>query len=58
LLRRAQPFLVAVRRKPLQQAFKNGWATPLVGDIWAWDGRYDRVRGVLAEGRAFDAFVV
>ncbi|HEU0115820.1 MAG TPA: DEAD/DEAH box helicase, partial [Thermomicrobiales bacterium] len=58
LLRQAQPYLVAVRRKPLQQAFKNGWATPLVGDIWAWDGRYDRVRGLLAEGRAFDAFVV
>ncbi|HEU5433546.1 MAG TPA: DEAD/DEAH box helicase family protein, partial [Thermomicrobiales bacterium] len=57
LLRRAQPYLVAVRRKPLQQAAERGWATPLVGDIWAWEGHYDRVRGLLADDRACDAMV-
>jgi hypothetical protein len=58
LLRRAQPYLVSVRRKPLAETVANGWATPLAGDIWAWEGRYDRVRGLLTESRAFDAMVI
>jgi hypothetical protein len=58
LLRRSQPYLVSVRRRPLEQAAAKGWATPLIGDIWAWDGRYDRIRGLLPEGRELDALVV
>ena len=40
--------LAAWRRAPSRAA---GLVSPLVGDVWAWEGRYDGVRGLVAEGR-------
>jgi CRISPR-associated endonuclease/helicase Cas3 len=46
LLRRAQPYLVSVRRRRLEEYAREGLAMPLFGDLWEWRGRYDAVRGL------------
>jgi len=50
LMRRAQPYLVAVRRRGFEEATKAGYASPLVGDLWKWDGKYDQIRGLVEHG--------
>lgn len=51
LLRKAQPFLVSIRRSALDAATGDGLISPLVGDLWLWEGRYDDVRGLTWTGR-------
>lgn len=51
LLARAQPYLVSVRQRELEAYARGGLATELVGGIWAWEGGYDAVRGLTADGR-------
>ena len=60
LLRRAQPYLVAVRKRQLDEAVAQaqGLATELVGGIWAWEGGYDDVRGLTWTGRGAAELVV
>ncbi len=58
LLARTQPYLVSVRRNRLQVYEADGLVTPLVGDIWAWEGQYDDVRGLVGEGRDAAEFVI
>ena len=59
LLQEAQPYIVSVRSRLIGEAEDNGWAIPLVGDVWKWEGRrYDDVRGLMWRGKEADVFVV
>lgn len=59
LMQEAQPYIVTVRSRLINEAMENGWATPLVDGVWKWDGRrYDDVRGLIWRGREPDAFVI
>jgi len=55
LLQRAQAFLVSVRREVIEHA---GSAVPLIGDIWAWEGHYDGIRGLNAGDPVAEALVI
>lgn len=57
LLRRAQPYVVSVRRRALAEAADQGLVSELVAGLWAWEGGYDDVRG-LSPRRPVDDFVV
>jgi CRISPR-associated endonuclease/helicase Cas3 len=46
LMARAQPYLVAMRRREVDRLASEGLLSLLVGDVWLWEGRYDGVRGI------------
>jgi CRISPR-associated endonuclease/helicase Cas3 len=48
LFERAQPYLVALRRRHADQAQAEGLLTELPGGLWRWEGGYDAVRGIVA----------
>jgi CRISPR-associated endonuclease/helicase Cas3 len=57
VLRRAQPYLVSVRRQRIEHYERSGQAVLLFGDLWEWRGRYDEVRG-LSDGALDPALLV
>lgn len=44
---RAQPYVVALRRRHAEQMMKEGLLTELRGGLWRWHGGYDQVRGLV-----------
>jgi CRISPR-associated endonuclease/helicase Cas3 len=57
ILARAQPYVVALRRRHAEQAQGEGLLTELPGGLWQWQGGYDAVRGLVAP-RDAEEFVV
>lgn len=49
LLRRLQPYLVAVRQKAIQRYERDGLVEPLIPGLWIWHGKYDPIRGIVPE---------
>jgi CRISPR-associated endonuclease/helicase Cas3 len=43
---RAQPYLVALRRRAVERLAAEGLISVLFGDVWLWHGAYDLVRGL------------
>ena len=50
LIRRAQPFLVNLRKRPLKHLADLGFAEPMTDDLWLWLPQYDNRLGLI-EGR-------
>jgi len=50
LMRRAQPYLVNVRRRQLDQYVKDGLAYEVKTGFYVWTGSYSRSRGLIADG--------
>ena len=48
LFARAQPYVIALRRRHAEHQMKEGLLTELRGGLWRWDGGYDPVRGLVA----------
>lgn len=48
LYERAQPYVVALRRRQAEGAQRQGLLTELPGGMWKWEGGYDAVRGLVA----------
>ena len=57
LYERAQPYVVALRRRQAEDAEKQMLLTELRGGLWRWEGGYDTVRGLVAP-RDPEAFVI
>jgi len=45
-LRDAQPYLVSMRERAVQEAANVGLVTELADGVWRWRGEYDPIRGV------------
>jgi CRISPR-associated endonuclease/helicase Cas3 len=64
LLRRLQPYLVALRRRQTQEYQRQGFITPVLVDdedrllVGQWLGRYDPVRGLVADDLDIDQLIV
>ncbi len=48
--RRLQPYLVSMRRRQFEDAVRRGLAVQVTEGLGRWDGPYDSVRGLVAEG--------
>jgi hypothetical protein len=63
-LRRLQPYLVALRRRQTQEYQRQGFITPVLVDdedrllVGQWLGRYDPVRGLVADDLDIDQLIV
>jgi len=49
-MRRLQPYLVSMRSRLLPRLESDGLARPIAAGLWEWLGRYDAMRGLVAEG--------
>lgn len=49
ILRRLQPYTVAVRRRDADRLTRAGFIVPVVDGLGEWVGRYDPVRGLVVE---------
>ncbi len=59
LLRVLQPYIVSLRRREAERYRRRGLiGEPLPGGVSEWYGRYDPVRGLIADGPDPDALVV
>jgi len=58
LLRRLQPYLVSVRTREAEGYKKQGLILPVTSGVGEWHGRYDLIRGLMAEGPSADTLVV
>ena len=58
IIRELQPYLVNVRTRLLPGYQKDGLLAELLPGLWEWSGRYDPVRGLVAENRDPDELVV
>ncbi len=58
LLRRLQPYLVSVRTREAEGYKKQGLILPVTSGVGEWHGRYDPIRGLMAEGPSADTLVV
>jgi CRISPR-associated endonuclease/helicase Cas3 len=47
LLQRAQPYVVSVRKRELEKVAPEGLASELFEGLWAWEGGYDLIRGLV-----------
>lgn len=57
VLRKLQPYTVAVRRRAAQQYRQSGLIVPIMDDIGIWCGKYHERYGVTGESRDADWFV-
>jgi len=57
MLRRAQPYVVSVRQRAVAEAASQGLVSELVAGLWAWEGGYDDVVGLIPQ-RPVDDFVL
>jgi CRISPR-associated endonuclease/helicase Cas3 len=58
LWRALQPFTVGVRRNELTRYVAQGLASEVVEGLWLWGGRYDPVRGLVADRLDADRLVI
>lgn len=49
LLRKLQPYLVSLSSYRAERYRQDGFITPIMPGIGEWHGRYDQVRGIIAE---------
>jgi hypothetical protein len=58
LLRRLQPYIVAVYRRELPGYERAGLIKAIMPGLWEWHGKYHTVQGLIAEGPDPDKLVV
>lgn len=58
ILRRLQPYLVTLFTRQATAYSQQGLITEVLPGVGEWHGRYDEVRGLVAEGFIVDRFVV
>lgn len=59
VLRKLQPFTVALRRREADRLISDGRITPLLnGALGEWDGPYDSTRGLVTDSASPDLLVV
>jgi hypothetical protein len=49
LLRRLQPYLISLSSYHAERYRQDGFITPIMPGVGEWHGRYDQVRGIVAE---------
>jgi CRISPR-associated endonuclease/helicase Cas3 len=57
LLRRLQPYLVALPAREEKGLVAKGYMTPIVPGLWEWLGEYDEVRGLIKGGFSAEALI-
>jgi CRISPR-associated endonuclease/helicase Cas3 len=58
VLRALQPYMVTVRKREAARHEQRGLLAPVTEGVGEWQGRYDRVRGLVPEDRDADTFVI
>jgi CRISPR-associated endonuclease/helicase Cas3 len=58
ILRRLQPYVVSLRRREVERFRRQGYITPVLDGLGEWLGRYDPMRGLVAEDLSPDELVV
>jgi CRISPR-associated endonuclease/helicase Cas3 len=61
LMRKLQPYTVALRRRDISRAVARGWLAPVMDGVWEWVGdpkSYHKVRGLNADGVDEELIVV